>query len=237
MNQFKFESFSVFIDSLEEVDFLISQAFTSNPNYTTYIKSSILLLTTKFEKFLEDIVDEYIAILNSLTVTFIPDDLKINSSIFLIEKTKQILNLPHKKNELKSIILDINNLWKENYPVDKLQISNKFNYGKHGSEDMANLFYRIGIDNIFSEIIIFEEEEEESYITSVSSNSPIDFKKKFNSLVAVRNNVVHTDSSPGLSSEDMKKNKLYLSLFARELNKNLICRVNSIIKINSVYNI
>lgn len=235
MNLSNFESLSQFLENIEEVDFLLSQATPLSQNYSTYIKSSILLLTTKFEKFLEDTVDEYIQLINNRNFIIIPEGLRLTSSIFLIEKTKDILNVPHKKTELKKYILNINALWKEDIPINKLKISNKFNYGKHGSEDMINLFNRIDICDIFSEIVIYESQEE-SLINDNSSAVPVDFKKKFNELVSIRNNVVHSDSSPNLTAGAMYKYRYYLTYFAENLIRKLDENIEDFDGINNIFN-
>ncbi len=86
-----FEALAGFDVALEEVNILIKSALKNEKNelyYKAINKSAILLLAAKFEAFIENILEEYIAKLNSMNLVnrLIPDDIKLQHSFMQIEQ-------------------------------------------------------------------------------------------------------------------------------------------------------
>lgn len=215
-----FDSLDNFMSALKEVDVLLFDAQNSESDrlkYLTYNKANLLLLVAKFENFIEQIADEYIEMLNCLKMCakYIPRDLKINHSLFLIEKSKDIIEHKHKLNEQVKIFAELGELWNGEGEFTSLSFNTKFNYGKHGDKEIVKLFNCIGIKDVFDTIEVLEDDEsmlEESLVT-------VDFKGIINSITAIRNNIIHQDATPELTHVDIKKYKKYLESFSIALTE------------------
>jgi len=214
----KFTSLKYFYNALSEVDILVSSAKENEKEkikYLTYNKATILLLTSKFESFLENLIEEYIDYINSMNIKakYLPEVLKINHTIHSINNSQNIIGHAHKIQEQVNLFESISNLWDGNNIFNKLCIKSKFNYGKHGEKDLIKLFKNIGIQNIFDEVKIFETENSMLGYTK----KQLDFKGKFNSLIYIRNNIVHQDDTPNLTHIDVIEYKKFIIKFVNEL--------------------
>lgn len=238
--EYEFDSFLEFTNGLKEVKVLTLSAQENEDEtlkYLTFNKSAILLLMAKFESFIEHTIEEYVEIINNMNICMsnLPEVLKINHSLYAIEKNKDILEHKHKTKEQIKLFEDLGKVWNSNKIIKKFSINTKFSYGKHGEKDLIKIFQNLGIEDIFKCIKIYEKSaslvEDKCY--------EIDFKSKFNSLVNLRNNITHEDATPTLTNLDLNNYERYLESFSNELikflNKNLInlklkCEANEIIK-------
>ena len=75
------------------------------------------------------------------------------------------------------------------------KVNAKFNYGKHGQKEIEKLLTTFGFSK-------FTKEE-----------STISFMKKFNSLNAIRNNIIHEDATPSLTNKDVENHFKNISNF------------------------
>lgn len=221
----KFESLYKFNVALREVIILIRRFKLEESKSRTisniYLKSALILLTAKFEAFLENIVAEYIAKLNEeLIVTQFPEILKIYHTKEILEQFNncfQRLGEQDKRDKIIKNMKDLALLWQSNIEAKPIKINNKFNYGKHGQEAINELFRRIGFENILDEFIITEKiqtidgEEEEQ----------IDFKAKVNELTGKRNSILHNDTSITFTKEELIFYIKYLKQFSQKLVKKL----------------
>lgn len=221
----KFESLYKFNVALREVIILIRRFKLEESKSPTisniYLKSALILLTAKFEAFLENIVAEYIAKLNEeLIVTQFPEILKIYHTKEILEQFNncfQRLGEQDKRDKIIKNMKDLALLWQSNIEAKPIKINNKFNYGKHGQEAINELFRRIGFENILDEFIITEKiqtidgEEEEQ----------IDFKAKVNELTGKRNSILHNDTSITFTKEELIFYIKYLKQFSQKLVKKL----------------
>ena len=217
----KFESLYKFNVALREVIILIRRFKLEESKSRTisniYLKSALILLTAKFEAFLENIVAEYIAKLNEeLIVTQFPEILKIYHTKEILEQFNncfQRLGEQDKRDKIIKNMKDLALLWQSNIEAKPIKINNKFNYGKHGQEAINELFRRIGFENILDEFIITEKiqtidgEEEEQ----------IDFKAKVNELTGKRNSILHNDTSITFTKEELIFYIKYLKQFSQKL--------------------
>lgn len=216
---FQLDSFVTFNNALEEVSFLLDFANNceSTPKkYAALNKSALLLLTSKFEVFVEDVVREYIEEINlmKLTVPLISDHLKMKHSITRIKELVDIIEHPNKEEKRIEVFKEIAKLWSDQHETfDELNIPNKFNYGKHGSKEMEKLFKNIEIENVFETIIIYTDAEN----SLLGSEEVIDLKGIINNITNQRNKITHQDQSPNVTHQEIQGYVDHLSSFSKEL--------------------
>lgn len=191
-----FQARKDFLDSLKEVDCLLELARKSeesHPVHSALLKSSILLLASKLESFIEAVVEEcryYIerchldarvlppALVAAVLKTTVDDALTIkirSGNLSSLEGLKCLL--PFLSGAM----------------VPALPIEVGFSYGKHGEVEFRKIFKRLGIDNVFDAA----EEVSGEVDFSVAVRADI------NSLTAIRNNIIHNDASPSFTVEQV----------------------------------
>lgn len=217
---YQLDSFKNFNNALEEVSLLIELAseFENLSNkYAALNKSGLLLLTAKFEVFVEDVVREYIEEINlmKLTLPLISNHLKMKHSITRIKEIIEIIENPKKDEKRIEIFKEIAKLWseQEHEVFDDLNIPNKFNYGKHGSKELEKLFRNIEIENIFETIIIYTDKED----SILDSAEEIDLKAIINNITNLRNKISHQDQTPNITHKDLKEFVDHLNRFSKDL--------------------
>lgn len=171
--------------NINEVNVLIEYAKTNINDiskYQLFNKIAIVLLSTKLEVFIEDFIEEHIQrqLKNHTTKTF-PQDLKekyFDRGISLISEKK-------KRAEKEKLFASLLTLYSsEENRIDSIMNispSNKFSYGKHGQKEIESLFCSHGL-----ELLIKQKETQ-------------DCLNQINSLIAIRNNVIHQDATPSLT--------------------------------------
>lgn len=208
-----------FEQTLQEVEILIAMAKECENNdqikYGAINKSAFLLLASKFENFIERILEDYIDSICQLNLscTQLPEILLIQHTFQLLDKIESY-NTRHKHDKAKNIFQNIGQLWAADNNISKLDIKCKFSYGKHGEKEFKKLFKIIGFDDIFSEIEIINLEES---LIDHTNQQIIDFKEKINSLTSLRNNILHEDASPNLNVNMIEEYKQYIGQFAQKL--------------------
>jgi len=201
------ESISRFDSSLLEIDVLLEYAKrnTNEVNrYQMFIKSSIVLLMTKFEVFIENFLDEHSerARRGHDSITY-PQVLKYylsNNAASQILETK-------KNNQKKKIIDELKVLFSDSpeslNAIKIIKPDVKFNYGKHGQREIERLF---GINGLKSFI---EQEKIQSLLEDI------------NSCINIRNNIIHQDAAPSITHGDVARYKNSISMFKSELEKEI----------------
>ncbi len=220
---FDFESLKSFNETLEEVKILISiseKNQSENSKYTTYNKSAILLLTAKFENYLESVAREYIDLTNKLCIkaNSLPKKIKIQHTL---HKLKNLEMLKQSDAKAQRVFNELGLLWNSNIPYETITLDTAFNYGKHGSREIIRFFKKIGFDDIFSKIKVYKKVR--SLI--IIPKEEIDFKAIFNSAINIRNNIIHGDATPQLTHIDIINYHEHFRQFCKGvcklLNRNL----------------
>ncbi|SFT19181.1 MAE_28990/MAE_18760 family HEPN-like nuclease [Paenibacillus sp. BC26] len=212
-------SFGSFNNALTEVNLLINFASKCErlPNeYAALNKSALLLLTSKFEVFVEDVVKEYIEEINSMNLTnlLISEQLKIKHSITRIKDLVDFIENPSKNDKKVEVFKDLAQLWSDQeITFAGLDIPNKFNYGKHGSKEMQKLFSNIEIENIFETIVLYSDNEH----SLLEDEQVIDFKGIINNITSQRNNITHQDKTPNMTHQQIGEYVDYFNRFSKEL--------------------
>lgn len=214
-----FDNYDDFQIALEEVEALIEAAkeFENKheKKYSAAKKSALLLLTAKFENFVETVAEAYIEKINTLQIVpnKIPDALLLQHTFQALEKI-ETLKLKHKQQKAKDTFKNLALLWATTDIPITLNIQTKFNYGEHGEKELIRLFETIGIDDIFSEVTVFKQQE--SLLDQIEEQE-INIKESFNSVTNLRNNIIHQDASPSIGIESVEQYKEDLQLFAENL--------------------
>jgi hypothetical protein len=222
-----FESLDDFSVALNQVKVLIDLANVhekDNEKYATLIKSAVLLLVSKFESFLESIVDDYIFKINSNSENNdqLPLELKIHATSQLLNDS--LLNQLRKGNKnTKKTLSTISSIWNEQKRQGDIIIDNKFNFGKHGEKAIKDLFNRIGFANIFDHLAIKCQNE-----SMIEEETSIDMIGEINSIIGIRNNIIHQDATPELTHYRIIEVQNSLLMFANELNRFLINEITKI---------
>ncbi len=221
------DNYNDFKTALEEVEALIEAAkeFENNNEnkYSACKKSALLLLTAKFENFVETVAEDYINKINMLNITSdkIPDILLLNHTFQALEEVEKI---KHKQEKVKNTFKELSLIWSETNKPVALKITCKFNYGSHGEKQLKKLFTTIGIDDIFSEVKVLQKQET---LLANEEEEEIDIKESFNSVTGLRNNIIHQDASPSIGIESVEQYKEHLKLFAEELICYLERKINA----------
>ncbi len=175
------------------------------------IKISIIILVTKFQVFVENILDEFLDRLNRNQFRFVdlPPFIKLNSIKVKIENYKlhqklknfQKYNDRNFMNEVREILNSLNIHFSNNVNDGHLQLKSKFPIGKTGANELSALFSQINGENIYE-------------ICNIDDN-------KLNSLLNIRHNVIHQDATPGLTDETIISYRDFLLDFIEKIDKYL----------------
>lgn len=206
--------------SIGEIDILLRYAARNESGvdvikYQLFNKISIVLLATKLEVFIEEFIEEHVErqLQNHINQTF-PKELRekyFDRGIELITEKKQ----RDRKEHLFRLLMIL-------YGGDKAGItqlkdicpSTKFSYGKHGQTEIVSLFERHGLGAF------------------IKSSEPKECLDMMDSMIAIRNNVIHQDATPGLTHrqvEEHKKNVLrFVGCLEFNLQQNRKCYYNQL---------
>ena len=108
---------------------------------------------------------------------------------------------------------------------NQLRIECKFAYGKHGEKELVKLFSPIGIEDVFTEVEVFIPGES---LGDELTKKKVDFKGVFNSVMHMRNNILHQDASPSLTHESIREYKLAFQGFAEAVTNVLDNNLNTL---------
>lgn len=180
-------------NNIDEVDMLLDYASNNTGNikqYQMFIKASVVLLSTKFEVFLEEFIDEHSRmVLAGHTNATISTELKnkyIDTAVDMVRET----NNRTKKNQYLSMVSKLlTNSGESISTFSSIRPSTKFSFGKHGQKEIEALFERHGL---------------KTFITSEPIRNSLQI---MNSLFSIRNNVIHEDASPTLTHQTINDHK------------------------------
>ena len=196
--------------SLNEIDVLLDYASQNTETifkYQLFNKVSIVLLSTKLEVFIEEFLEEHtLRALKGHTNKTISNQLKdryLDRAVDLISKEKS----RSKKNTLLTSLLTLYGNTEQSIDrIKNISPSTKFNYGKHGQTEIEELFKKHGL---------------ESFIVNEETQTCL---RLMNSLIAIRNNVIHQEATPSLTHltvDEHKKNILkFIQLIENDINSN-----------------
>ncbi len=207
------EAISNFDNSLSEIDVLVDYAKRNIKDvgkYQMFIKSSIVLLMTKFEVFIENFFDEHSerARKGHTSISY-PQDLKAqlsNNAANLILNEKKYNK---KKKIIEELIVLFSSTPESLKDIKIIKPDSKFNYGKHGQKEIERLFILNGLKP-------FIESQEIQLILD-----------DINSCINIRNNIIHQDAAPSITHLDVMRYRNAIAMFKSKLeaeietNKNI----------------
>lgn len=197
-----------FKSNLSEIDILIEYANANKhtlSKYKLFNKTAVVLLCSHFEVFIESFIAEHIDLIkacySSIDMPQYMKDNYINDTIRAYRDDPQ----PSKRQEpLKALtrLLGDSNL--ELSELGDLVLNVKFSFGKHGQKEVDRLFVKFGLEDFV--------------VTDIYKNAFRDI----NSVISIRNNIIHEGSAPTLSHEDVIRYKSGILKFAEELEHHIV---------------
>jgi hypothetical protein len=219
----KLETADGFAKTLVEVELLLREAEdaapgtpqANEPKFAVMNKSALLLLTGKFEAFLEGAAEDFLFAINQVgaRARHLPVRILLEHSIRAVQDAEQKLNNGD-MDAMRSTFVALGRYWVDLDPCANLNISCKFNYGKHGEGEVIRLFKRMGIDDVFTKITIIDDAVE---VYEGDTPPLLDLKGMVNSLTGMRNNILHQDETPNLTTASLRKQSVALQHFATAL--------------------
>lgn len=206
----KFDSIKDFIDSLEEIDLLIMYAKRNEkyiPKYRLFNKSAVILLLTKFENFIETFLEEHsYYVLEKHTSFTIPDKMKVQYIVNAIEKATRFPDNTKKAKVIEKLKCLSSEKGTKLDVLKDYRPRTTFDYGKHGSKEITKMFQIHALDDFIAN----------SEVTMILQG--------LDSLIAIRNNIIHQDATPSLTHKDIEqhKNKIihFVELLQQEVDSN-----------------
>jgi hypothetical protein len=176
--------------TIKEINILIGYAKRNSikiEKYRLFNKSAIILLCSKFEFFLENFMEEFLDdVISKNDNHSLPESIKEHLTDVVLENINSQTNIK-KKTPFLSQLISLYSSEKTNAKKLGIVPNAKFKMGKHGEKEVKSLFIRFG----FSDFI--------------NQSDLIPFFTSFNSLLAIRNNIVHEDATPSLTHNDVCK--------------------------------
>ncbi|MBQ9230707.1 MAG: hypothetical protein IJV44_02775 [Prevotella sp.] len=205
-------------ESMGEIDTILSYASHNTANiekYQMFNKIAIVLLSTKFEVFIEEFIEEHsMKTIQGHTNATLPLTLKNAYIDTAVDKTANVKNRTEKNNYLQSLLKLMGSDGASISSIANIRPSIKFNYGKHGQKEIEAIFDRHGM-GVF-----------------IKTAQPQTCLAMINSLIAIRNNVIHQDASPGLTHQTIKDHKdnvmSFVSLIESDVNANKLAYYNEV---------
>ena len=213
---FHYDATSDFHASIAEVETLLTLASSDDTNRTMFLKLSMVSLVTKFQVFVEKILDEFRYQLNDKPSGKLPLYLKMNSLRIGLEKDNVLIGLSKHNNftekKKNNIVKYLNSI---SYISDDTVTSNgdflfntKFPLGKTGRQELVNLLVQIdGNTDPFNE---FGSEKFE----------------KLDSVLQMRHAIIHQDRFSG-TEQTVKENLDFLKELAEYIDEYLDARITS----------
>ncbi len=202
---YNFDASNDFDSSLDEVNILLSFAGQemdsgNESNRVLFLKLSVVHIVTKFQVFVESILEEFHYELKNSNKRYeqIPLHLRLNS-IRLYTKEKVIhesLTNPSsfstaKLEQVREISMNTLGFCSDtNLVGNELKFETKFPMGKTGNKELTKLFKQINGEDIFM-------------------SAPFD-KDKLNEILYRRHVIIHEDVNPQVTETTIREYKIYL---------------------------
>lgn len=202
---------------------LIKYAKESDENRKHLTNLIIIDLVTSMEVFMERSLRQFIDKFNKIELTTckISDKLKIEQSNKLINEIQKIQDNPTKDNKIKEKLELLRNLWNPGNKY-KLDFETKFKQGKHGENQVENLFKKIGIQNIFKLIKI--ESKDQSLIENITY---IDIQSFIRDITEKRNIAIH-EGAPLSDNITIENLEYYKDTTSKIMNNVVQCLNNEL---------
>lgn len=185
------DSIDDFRKRLKEIDILVCYARHNAKDITKYQifnKVAIILLITKFEVFVESFMDEHSRkVLEQHTNMTFPMSVKGHYIETAIARAYEKKTVDKKEEIIKNLLCLYSS--KEEKLLSLIGIRPKltFSLGKHGQNELEEMFKCHGMERF------------------IKSSEVLPLLEKINSMIAIRNNIIHEDATPSLTHIDVEQ--------------------------------
>ena len=184
---FHYEATSDFHNSITEVETLLRLASSDDTNRTLFLKLSMVSLVTKFQVFVEKVLEEFRYQLNDKPSGKLPTYLKMNSLRIGLEKNRALIGLEkhreyteEKKENVVRYLNSISYISDDTVIINEdLNFNTKYPLGKTGRKELVDLILQI--DGNKTPFEAFGNEKFE----------------KLDSILLVRHAIIHQDRFSG----------------------------------------
>lgn len=184
---YHYEATSDFQSSISEADTLLELATSDDNNRVLFLKLAIISAVTKFQVFVEKILEEFRYKLNEKPSRSLSTYMKLNSLRLSLDEGNVLIGLTkhnnfteEKKNNIVRYIRSISYISDDNYLINNdFQFTTKYPLGKTGKRELINLLKQIdGDENPFANF----------------GNERFD---NLDSVLLTRHNIIHQDRFSG----------------------------------------
>jgi len=169
-----------------QAEFLYSLCIDNNENREILTNLLVIDIVTQLEVYVERLLKQFVKQYNliGLTSCQIDERIKLEHSKKIISKLNDSFKHEHKTTECMARLEDIRDIWTTEKQV-KIDLNLKYPRGKHGELQFEKLFKKIGIDDIFNEIVI------QSDSSSLLEESTLDVSNFIQEITTKRNLAIH----------------------------------------------
>ena len=184
---YHYDATSDFENSISEANILLELATSDDNNRVLFLKLAIILAVTKFQVFVEKILEEFRYELNDKPSQNLSTYMKLNSLKLSLNEGNALVGLTKhnnftedKKTKIVRYIQSISYISDDNYQInDDFQFSTKYPLGRTGKKELVNLLKQIdGEENPFTNF----------------GNEKFD---NLDSVLQTRHNIIHQDRFNG----------------------------------------
>lgn len=213
---FHYDATSDFHTSIAEVETLLTLASSDDTNRTMFLKLSMVSLVTKFQVFVEKILDEFRYQLNDKPSGKVPIHLKMNSLRISLDKDRALVGLEkyreyteEKKENVVRYLNSISYISDDTVKInDELYFNTKFPLGKTGKKELVDLLTQI--DGNKEPFDAFGSEK----------------FAKLDSLLMTRHSIIHQDRFNG-TDQTVKENLDFLKELVEYIDNYLDDKIKS----------
>ena len=213
---FHYDATSDFHTSIAEVETLLTLASSDDTNRTMFLKLSMVSLVTKFQVFVEKILDEFRYQLNDKPSGKVPIHLKMNSLRISLDKDRALVGLEkyreyteEKKENVVRYLNSISYISDDIVKInDELYFNTKFPLGKTGKKELVDLLTQI--DGNKEPFDAFGSEK----------------FAKLDSLLMTRHSIIHQDRFNG-TDQTVKENLDFLKELVEYIDNYLDDKIKS----------
>ena len=214
---YHYEATSDFENSMSEADTLLELATSDDNNRVLFLKLAIILAVTKFQVFVEKILEEFRYELNDKPSQNLSTYMKLNSLKLSLNEGNALVGLTKhnnftedKKTKIVRYIQSISYISDDNYQInDDFQFSTKYPLGRTGKKELVNLLKQIdGEENPFTNF----------------GNEKFD---NLDSVLQTRHNIIHQDRFNGTETT-VKESIKFLKDLVIYIDEYLSSKINDI---------
>lgn len=151
---YHYEATSEFINSISEVETLTTLASSNDENRALFLKLSVVSLVTKFQVFVEKVLDEFRYSINGKLARELPLYMKMNAVKLSVLDNNALLGIKNhsdfseeKKNKIVQYLDSISFILDDTKEIqESFMFRTKFPLGKTGKTELVNLLSQIDGD-------------------------------------------------------------------------------------------